>query len=259
VRDPARAQAFYGELLGLETDGRALVAPRGTEPLLVLEASPDAPPRRPRTGGLFHLALLVPTRAELAAVLLRLAQAGVPLQGASDHGVSEALYLADPEGNGLEIYADRPREAWPREGGMLALTTDPLDVQGLVGEARGRSAPLPPGTVVGHVHLRAPDLRAAEVFYGPGGVGLEVTVRDYPGARFFAAGGYHHHLGVNDWGVSRVAEDGALGLLAWTLAFPDRASASAAAGRVGAEAHAGEWRVRDPAGNVLLLTRAPGP
>jgi catechol 2,3-dioxygenase len=251
-------RAFYGGVLGLRSEGLLLLAPRASEPLLALEPAPAAPPRRRGAGGLFHVALLVPGRPELAAVLLRLAEAGVPLQGASDHGASEALYLADPEGNGLEIYADRPRAAWPRSGGALALTTAPLDVAALVAEAGGRSTPLPPGTCVGHVHLRAPDLEAAESFYGPAGLGLEVTVRDYPGARFFAAGGYHHHLGVNDWGVSRVAAAGVPGLAAWTLCFPDDTSARAAAERIGARPREAGWQVADPAGNVVRLTASPG-
>jgi catechol 2,3-dioxygenase len=175
-----------------------------------------APARARHSCGLFHLALLVPDRATLAQALRRVAAAGGQLDGASDHLVSEALYLSDPEGNGIELYRDRPREEWRRsESGELAMATLPLDLDDLLGELAGdggdsldvrallAAAPaddpgMPAGTTLGHVHLQVSDLAAAEAFYA-GALGFDVMVRGYPGALFVAAGGYHHHLGLNTW------------------------------------------------------------
>jgi catechol 2,3-dioxygenase len=202
--------AFYRDVLGLAArveDREAVLSAGGTRLLRVTER-PDL--RAPSQGpGLFHFALLVPSRRELARALVGLERAGWPLQGASDHGVSEALYLADPDGHGIEIYADRPRDTWQRSGGELVMATEPLDVAGLLaelGSAEDDWAGLPAGTIMGHVHLRVRDLDEAERFWT--GLGLEVTVRSYPGARFFAADGYHHHVGVNTWWKRGGNEDG---------------------------------------------------
>ncbi len=135
-------------------------------------------------------------------MLLRLAERAWPLQGLSDHGVSESLYLADPDANGLELYADRPAAVWPRREGRPAMFTARLNVEDLLATAPDRrAAALPPATRLGHVHLRVRDLAAAERFY-TGELPLQVTSRDFPGARFFAAGDYHHHVGANTWGVT---------------------------------------------------------
>lgn len=231
VGSPDAVLAFYGELLGLDTaaegEGWRLSSPGSEEPLLVLEHAPGAPPRPPRAAGLFHLALLVPSREDLGRVFLRLrgagpSLAGGSLQGASDHGVSRALYLADPEGNGLEIYHDRPRGAWPSEGGRIAMFTRPLDLEDLLEGVDG-AATLPAGTSVGHVHLRTADLAASETFWVRE-AGMETTVRGYPGALFLAHGDYHHHLGLNVWGGPfDAAPGGTLGLagLEWRTAAGD--------------------------------------
>jgi catechol 2,3-dioxygenase len=208
-----RSLGFYRDVLGLtaRVEGRTAVlsAPGGIELLRLTERRDlTAPSRGP---GLFHFALLVPSRRELAAALVGLERAGWLLRGASDHGVSEALYLADPDGHGIEIYADRPRDSWRRSGGEIVMVTEPLDVRGLLAEMGGTGQAwggLPPGTVVGHIHLRVRDLDEAERFFS-GRLGLEVTVRSYPGARFFASDGYHHHVGVNTWWRGRGAEGGA--------------------------------------------------
>jgi catechol 2,3-dioxygenase len=232
VTDLRRAHAFYHGVLGLEPrpageragfagpDGRVLVSLREARHL----GAPSAGP------GLFHYALLVPSRRELARALVGLERADWPLQGASDHGVSEALYLADPDGHGIEIYADRPADSWRRSGGELAMGTEPLDVAGLLGELHGEEeadhdwAGLPPGTVMGHIHLRVRDLDQTERFYQK--LGLEVTVRSYPGARFFAADGYHHHVGANTWWKGRGEEDGSgrVGLEEFELVVPGPAA-----------------------------------
>jgi len=201
-----RAEDFYCGVLGLTSDSgdpgeRRLSADADGPPILVLRELPGAPPAPEDAAGLFHLAFLVPDRAALARVLLRIAARRWPLQGMSDHGVSEALYLADADGNGLEIYADRPRDQWPRRNGALEMYTRPLDVAALLENAPDRrGAGLPPGTRLGHVHLRVQDLSAAEPFYTRD-LPLEVTARGYSGALFFAADGYHHNIAANTWGV----------------------------------------------------------
>jgi catechol 2,3-dioxygenase len=211
VADLAGTAAFYERAVGLRrraTQESADVVRLGAgddalSPALVeLVADAAAPPRAPRSSGLFHLALLVPDRRALAQALRRVAVAGRRLDGASDHLVSEALYLSDPEGNGIEIYRDRPRGEWRRsESGELAMATLPLDLEALGREldARPEEDPgMPAETTLGHVHLQVADLAAAESFY-VGALGFEATVRGYPGALFVAAGGYHHHLGLNTW------------------------------------------------------------
>jgi catechol 2,3-dioxygenase len=249
---------FWQDQLGLEArtagEATALHAAGASEPLIVLHAA-GGPRRSAGRAGLYHVALRVPARRDLARVLLRLGDAGVVFQGAADHGVSEALYLADPEGNGVELYVDRPGRAWTRPGDTVEMTTLPLDVQGLVAEANGDPAPLPVGSDVGHVHLQVDDLQAAEAFYGPEGLGLDVTTRAYPGALFLSAGGYHHHLGLNTWGVRGPGSADALGLLAWTLMVPEE-GVEEAAERVGAAHENGAWQARDPAGNLLRLVAA---
>jgi catechol 2,3-dioxygenase len=173
---------------------------------------------RPRPSlGLYHFALLLPDRASLAAVLRRLLERRYGFDGASDHGVSEALYLHDPEGNGIELYRDRPRETWPLAQGQVAMTTAPLDIDRLL-EVAPAASPLHPETRLGHIHLHIGDLRDGERFYART-LGLAVTQRTYPGALFLAAGGYHHHVGLNTWAQGRKAPDEATGLLryAWEL------------------------------------------
>jgi catechol 2,3-dioxygenase len=192
VADLARQREFYERVIGLRELGRANgVARLGADRDAVVElaASPEAPPRPPRTTGLFHLAIMVPGRTELAAALARVVRAGGRLSGASDHIVSEALYLNDPEGNGIEIYRDRPRAEWTNEDGQIQMSTLPLDVQELLAELpEGEQGEgyMPAGTRIGHVHLNVADLEEAERFYG-GLLGFDVTVRGYPGALFLSA------------------------------------------------------------------------
>ena len=205
VADLDDLTTFYERVVGLQAVERGGEVTRlgaaGGEPLIELLGAPDAPPPPSFSTGLFHLAILVPDRAELARSLQRVAGAGWRLTGASDHLVSEALYLQDPEGNGIEIYRDRPREEWRRNGDELAMATLPLDLESILGEldpGERQANGMPGGTTMGHVHLQVADIPAAERFYNRA-LGLDVMVRSYPGALFLSAGGYHHHLGLNTW------------------------------------------------------------
>lgn len=230
VGDRDRARAFYEDVLGLQAralpDGDLVLDAGGGEPLIILRGDPTAPARDPRAPGLFHLALRLPTRGDLAHALLRVAAAGWPLSGASDHLVSEALYLSDPDGNGIELYRDRPRAQWPTDdAGALRMATLALDLRDLVSEAGAVTEPerlAPAATVIGHVHLQASDLPRARAFYH-GVLGFDVTV-ELPSALFLSAGGYHHHVGLNTWNSagSAARAPGSLGLRYFEIVVPDR-------------------------------------
>jgi catechol 2,3-dioxygenase len=262
-----RAVAFYEKSVGLAAEVRdertAALGARGTA-FLVLHERRSAV-RVAGTTGLYHFAILVPTRGDLGDALRRLAATGTPLQGAADHGVSEALYLADPEGNGIEIYCDRLRSEWPFERGRLRMVTEPLDLDDLRAAGAGVGRPgMAPGTTVGHVHLHVAHLSGTREFYEQA-LGFELTQQFGRSALFFAAGTYHHHIGANTW-VGEGAPPppaGALGLdfFEVTLPTPDALStALAAASRAGVEA---DMRpegalVVDPSGNRVLLTAGAG-
>jgi catechol 2,3-dioxygenase len=222
VADASRVARFYREVIGLEElarDGAETVLGAGGRPLLTLRADPAAAEAPPGSAGLFHTAFLLPSRRDLGLWLRAAAERGVTLDGASDHLVSEAIYLADPEGNGIEIYADRPRESWRREGGQVVMATRPLDLRALAAAAPGPiPAAAPQGTVIGHVHLKVGDVAEAERFWS-GIAGLEVSARYAGAAVFLARGGYHHHLAANAW-ASRGAgkrPDGLRGLVSVTF------------------------------------------
>jgi catechol 2,3-dioxygenase len=267
VADIDALSEFYERVLGLRGVERAgevaRLGPDGGEPLVELLSSPTAAPPPSFSTGLFHLAILVPDRAELARSLRRVIEQGWRLTGASDHLVSEALYLRDPEGNGIEIYRDRPREEWAHgDNGELRMATLPLDLDAvLADEGAGEKSAngMPGGTAMGHVHLRVADIPAAEAFYN-GALGLEVMVRSYPGALFVAAGGYHHHIGLNTWETQGAppAPEGSLGLDHYELVLPDAGERDAAADRIGETGepvHTDDGVLaRDPAGNRILLT-----
>jgi catechol 2,3-dioxygenase len=271
VSDLARSRAFYERALGLRgserDDGTLALGPSQSEPLVELRPEAAAPPLDPRRTGLYHLAILVPSRVDLAQALARLIQTRWPLDGASDHLVSEALYLSDPDGNGIEIYRDRPRQEWRYSGDRLEMATLPLDLHNLMGELKGAETlqeHAPTGTRMGHVHLQVADLDAAEAFYS-GVLGFDVMVRGYPGALFVSAGGYHHHLGLNTWHSlgAPSPEPGAIGLRSFEVNLPNRDELARVLDRVSAaglqsEAVAGErWLVRDPSGNAVLLGHPP--
>lgn len=215
VADRVRSLGFYAGVLGLvETPASAAslaamgVGRSGDARTPVgLHLRDGLRPSEPRSSGLFHLALLLPTRRDLAAFVSHLIASGTPVVGASDHAVSEAIYLEDPDGHGVEVYADRAPETWPRNGSQLAMRTDPLDVDDLLGELDGDGGKAaseasgawhaPAGTRLGHVHLRVHDVPEARRFYVDT-FGFDETTT-YPGASFLSAGGYHHHVAVNNW------------------------------------------------------------
>ncbi|MFH5798671.1 VOC family protein [Haladaptatus sp. CMAA 1911] len=216
-----RMSRFYETVVGLErlrkTDGTAVLGAVDV-PLLELVADSDASERKRQEAGLFHTAFLVPSRSALADALVRI-EDGWELSGASDHRVSEALYLTDPEGNGIEIYRDRPRAEWPlSEDGLVQMETLPLDIDELRSHATGAKN-VPPGTVVGHVHLEVSSLAAAREFYVET-LGMRVRQRFGPSALFLAADDYHHHIGLNTWNDRTEPVEGC-GLLWFELVVPD--------------------------------------
>jgi catechol 2,3-dioxygenase len=267
VRDLDRSLAFYLDVLGLKLVSggahTATLSATGRGPgLVVLTAKKDAPARPARSTGLFHVALRVPARRALAHVIQHLMDAQWPLQGFADHDVSEAVYLMDPDGNGLEVYADRPRDEWPLRNGLVKMVTEPLDLNGLLGELAGWESPwsgIDPGADVGHVHLRVSELERAEAFYH-GVLGFDVTQRDLVGALFMSAGGYHHHIGANVWsseGGPRPPAD-AVGLIAYSIVVPTPAleALQVRLGAAGVPTHAddqGRVRAADPDGNFVEL------
>jgi catechol 2,3-dioxygenase len=265
VTDLARSVRFYRDVIGLEADERgpqAAALTSGGADVLLLAEEPAAR-RAGRHAGLYHVALLQPTRLELARVAARLAATRTPIQGASDHGTHEAIYLADPDGNGLELAADRPRAEWPdvRDVATYGGGPAPLDQASLFALVEG--APVEPragaGMTVGHVHLHVGDLRAAVGFYRDV-LGLELQV-ELPSAAFLAAGGYHHHVAVNTWrgeGVPPVPAD-AVGLRRFHVLVPhagaldDLERRLAAAGVVAERGPGDAVLVHDPAGNALAV------
>ena len=236
VSDLQNATGFYGRVVGLHASpvigaakkAAAFLSASGEPPfILYLEETPGAPRRPPRTSGLYHTAIRFPSRAGLGSVLQRIVLLEYPLGGVADHGVSEALYLSDPDGNGIELYADRPQDRWTVDQGRVSMMTENLDLNSLVQEAVPSSDReyAPPGTDIGHIHLQVADLERSKRFYH-GLLGLDITQDTYPGALFLSAGGYHHHVGLNIW-AGRGAPpppENALGLEAFALQLPDEAS-----------------------------------
>ena len=235
VSDLDRSSTFYQDILGFREhrrEGRtAFLGADGTRDLIVLEELVGAVPRPRRSAGLFHVAILVPSRAALARSLVHLVQRGWSLTGVADHLVSEALYLNDADGLGLEIYRDRPRSEWPQQDGQLIMGTEPLDLDDLASEP-GADEPwrgLEFETVIGHVHLQVSTLESAEALYCDR-IGFTPMLRRYRGALFVAAGGYHHHVGLNVWAGAGVPPPpaNAVGLQAFTIESSGSAGTSIA-------------------------------
>jgi catechol 2,3-dioxygenase len=265
VGDLARSLEYYTHVLGLEPrdQGRSsasLHAHDEPEPLVVLvERAGAAPVRANSRLGLYHFAILLPDRPALGRFLGHLSRTGTRL-GAADHLVSEAIYLRDPDGLGIEVYADRPRTEWRFAGAELLMTTEPLDTASVLDAARGESwTGMPRGTSMGHLHLHVGDVDDASRFYHDV-LGLDRTVWSYPGALFLSAGGYHHHLGVNAWAgpnAPRASDDEAR-LVEWRMVLPSSDDARIVADRVRAAGHAvreeeGSWLFEDPWGTTLRL------
>jgi catechol 2,3-dioxygenase len=268
IADLDRSVRFYDTHLGFTVhrrDDRTAWLGAGGRDLLVLAQSPRAPRVRGTTG-LYHFAILVPTRADLGRSLRRLAMTDTVMQGAADHGVSEALYLADEDGNGIEIYRDRPRGEWPFVNGELRMGADPIDFDDLLAAADHEPLPdgaLPAGTVIGHVHLHVSRLADAQRFYVDV-LGFELMQRYGPSALFVSAGGYHHHIGLNTWaGVGAPPPPpGAIGLRHFDVKLPGDAAVAEVLLRVREadipiESVDGGFLVRDPAGNAICFTAAP--
>lgn len=270
VGDLGRVLGFYRDTLGFTEahrvgDRTVFLSATGSFPYHVgLTADPGVRSNQRRSAGLYHAAILLPSRADLGRMLRHLLEVTWPIQGASDHGVSEAIYFADPEGNGIEIYADRPRERWTITRDGLVMPTKAMDVDAVLAEGSGSWDGLPSATKIGHIHLRVSDLSRAEAFYS-GIIGFEVTARTYPGALFFAAGGYHHHLGANIWAGTNLeqASPEVRGLRYFTIRLPDRAALADAVERIRraelvleAVDHgvAPTISVRDPDGITVALT-----
>ena len=275
VSDLGRSLGFYRELIGFREIGRSgpatgLSATGSTPADIVLEERPGIRPKPARTTGLYHMAIRVERRSMLARLLKRLLADKYPIRGAADHGVSEALYLADPDGNGVELYWDKPEELWPRHDGQVQMVTDPLDIEGLLGltaEETGEWS-LDPSTSVGHLHVQVPSLGQGETFYH-GLLGLDITQRSYPGALFLSAGGYHHHIGLNTWGVAGAPPQPAdtSGIVSFAIMLADQnqlenlrshvLKSSTKAAIIPALSTAGPIEAVDPSGICVVIV-APG-
>jgi catechol 2,3-dioxygenase len=271
VSDLARSRTFYEQTLGFSTLHSTattveLAAHGSTTPLITLIEDRASSPSAAKRLGLFHFAILLPTRGDLGRFLRHLQQRG-ERAGAGDHLVSEALYLQDPDNLGIEVYADRPRDTWQRRGRELVMATDPVDVRGLLAAGGDASwSGMPAGTTMGHVHLHVGDLDAAGRFYADA-LGFDRMVWSYPGALFLGADGYHHHLGTNTWAGADAApaSKGEPRLLEWTLVVPTAADVAAIAARVSdagftvarsADVHS--IHASDPWGTVLrVVASAP--
>jgi catechol 2,3-dioxygenase len=268
VRDLDRVMAYYRDMLGLavqEHTPQVAILGVGGVALLELIHRPDALPDNPHEAGLYHTAFLMPTRADLARWILRAAKARVRFTGASDHDVSEAIYLDDPEGNGVEVYSDRPREKWRRDGELIFQKTDPLDIDAIIREVDPATATYPSapeGLRIGHVHLRVGNVARAEAFYRDV-LGLDVT-RRRTGATFLSSGGYHHHVAVNVWHSQGAGiRNGQRAGLDWfAMEINDQSTIDGVKMRLEAagiiiDAIPGGFAAKDPWGTSIHFTIAP--
>ncbi len=264
VEDVKRSLTFYQEIVGLkvmeQTERTANLTADGKTVLLSIEQPENVLPKQPRTTGLYHFALLLPSREDLGRILKHFLQVAYPLQGASDHSVSEAVYLADPDGNGIEIYADREPSSWSWNNGEVAMRTEPLDAEAVLKAGEGDSwRGIPVDTVVGHIHLHVSEFPKTEEFYVKG-LGFEVVTRYGGQALFISTGKYHHHIGLNTWaGVGAPqASPNSVGLESFTLMFPNeekRERIIAQLKDIGASVteEKGYFATSDPSGNRIRL------
>ncbi|WP_042354091.1 VOC family protein [Bacillus rubiinfantis] len=252
---------FYQKILGFQvleqTAQKAVLTADGSTPLLTLEQPINVIAKEPRTTGLYHFAILLPSRADFARFLRHILKTGYPL-GAADHLVSEALYLNDPDGNGIEVYRDRPAAEWQWKNGLVEMATDPLDSEGILSECDEAWTGLPEGTVMGHIHLHVADLQAAQEFY-TNGLGFEV-VSYYPQAVFLSTSGYHHHIAINTWqGIgAKQPADNSVGLASYTIVYHDadgRETVITKLKQLGApiQEQGDDYLTSDPSGNRIRL------
>ncbi len=267
ARDLGRLTDYYRELLGLAVLAQtpeAVTLGAGGVPLLELTRQADALPDDQHEAGLYHTAFLMPTRADFARWIVFAARTRIPVSGASDHDVSEAIYLDDPEGNGVEIYSDRPRTLWKIDGDTIFQKTEALDIDAIVAGIDATTAAYdaaPAGLRVGHIHLRVGDIAAAEAFYC-GVLGLTVT-RRRGGATFVSTGGYHHHVAFNTWhsGHAGPRDRQRAGLDWFTVECNDRGDLDALKRRldttgVTVQAADGGFAAADPWGTCIRFTLA---
>lgn len=263
VQDLKRAIAFYQEVIGFQilnqTERIANLTADGKTALLSLEQPENVIPKQRNTTGLYHFALLLPKRSDLGRVLQHLINISYPI-GASDHYVSEALYLNDPDGNGIEIYADRKASEWTWQNGQVSMATEPLDAQSVLAEGKGEAwNVLPAETVMGHIHLHVSQLKNTEEFYEKG-LGFQVVTRYGKQALFMSTGGYHHHIGLNTWAGegSPAPDENSVGLKKYTLVLPSEEARTAIIKQleeIGAPVRDenGEIITSDPSGNHIQL------
>jgi catechol 2,3-dioxygenase len=269
VANLIRSIQFYTDVLGFSVIQQAgqvvLLGPADSQPLLALRERPGAQPKPREATGLYHFAILLPSRADLGRAVQRLNDFSHPIREFEDHLVSESVYLADPDGNGIELYRDRPRDEWPTKNGRVTMGSLPIDVPQLLadGASDGRAwAGLPAGSRIGHLHLQVADILQAEAFYC-GVLGFDLIV-DMETALFVSAGDYHHHVGMNTWYSQSgpLAPDAAAGLLAATIEFADEDARAAVVGRleragIPTTPNQDAVVVRDPSRNLLLLVVGP--
>ena len=267
ISDFNQSLPFYQKVLGFQVHRRAgdtAYLGAGKDDILVLTERRGGVKPRYATG-LYHFAVLVPSRVELARSLRRLAETEYPLQGFADHLVSEAIYLADPDGNGIEIYRDRPRSEWYDAQGNLQMATDPLDVRGVLAELNGRDGAgrgLDAGTKLGHMHLQVADVRTAQAFY-TNVLGFDLIMMYGPSAAFVSAGGYHHHVGLNTWNSAGAPPPPpeSIGLREFVVRLPNLIELGKVIDRVHTAGLAIEEQdegvlARDPSQNAVVLTTA---
>ncbi|AXI07830.1 glyoxalase [Oceanobacillus zhaokaii] len=264
VTNLERSITYYRDFMGFkvieQTNDKAVLSADGKTPLLTLEQPADVLPKEGRTTGLYHFAILLPTRADLSAFLQHIIKAtgGQMRLGASDHYVSEALYFDDPDGNGIEIAHDRPASEWKWADGIVDMATVALDGDSLVAETNEAWKGMPAETLMGHIHLHVADLDKTETFYMKG-LGFDIVTK-FPGALFTSTNGYHHHIGLNTWnGVgAKAPAKNSVGLNWFTLVFPDevtRGEIIEQLKQVGATVKEEQdyYVTEDPSGNVIQL------
>ncbi|MGM7702833.1 VOC family protein [Pseudalkalibacillus sp. Hm43] len=263
VSEIERSRAFYTEELGfkvLTEEGKSItLTADGVNPLITLVENQEAAPKQARRTGLFHFAILLPSRKDLSNFIIHMQEKRYLLQGAADHLFSEALYLADPDGHGIEVYRDLPPEEWTWQGEELPLVSDPIDMEGVIQAGDGHWNGLPSDTVIGHIHLHVRNLEEAKRFYVDG-LGFDVTIPMRHRALFVSTGGYHHHIGLNTWNGTDIPkpDQGSVHMRWYSIKFHDEAQRNERVEQLNRMGYSVEtegdliW-TEDPSGNRILL------